>query len=67
MELLAEQRLNDILVIVGGIIPDADVPKLRAIGIDGIFLPGTPMKTIVDFIGAKVGSPDGGAVRRTLL
>ena len=38
------------LVVVGGIIPDVDVPALRAIGIKGIFLPGTPMQDIVDFI-----------------
>jgi methylmalonyl-CoA mutase C-terminal domain/subunit len=53
MELLREQRLTDVLVVVGGIIPDVDVPKLNAIGIDGIFLPGTPMQQIVDFISQR--------------
>ena len=38
------------LVVVGGIIPDVDIPKLNAIGIKGIFLPGTPMQEIVEFI-----------------
>ena len=53
MELLREQRLDDVLVVVGGIIPDVDVPRLNAIGIDGIFLPGTPMQEIVDFISRR--------------
>ena len=50
MALLAEQGLDDVLVVVGGIIPDVDIPKLNAIGIHGIFLPGTPMHAIVEFI-----------------
>ena len=58
MELLREKGLTDVLVVVGGIIPDIDVPKLNAIGIRGIFPPGTPMQKIVEFIqhhmGAKV-------------
>ena len=48
--LLAEQGMTDVLVVVGGIIPDADVPKLQALGIHGIFQPGTPMQAIVEFI-----------------
>ena len=50
MELLQERGLSDVLVVIGGIIPEVDVPKLNAIGIKGIFLPGTPMQEIVDFI-----------------
>lgn len=50
MELLHEKGLTDVLVVVGGIIPDADVPRLNAIGVRGIFQPGTPMQEIVDFI-----------------
>src|SRR5213075_2344675 len=53
MELLKEKGLDDVLVVVGGIIPDIDIPKLREIGVKGIFLPGTPMQEIVDFIGAN--------------
>ena len=34
----------------GGIIPDVDIPKLKEIGVKGIFLPGTPMQEIVEFI-----------------
>jgi methylmalonyl-CoA mutase C-terminal domain/subunit len=50
VELLGEKGLTDVLVVVGGIIPDTDVPKLNAIGIQGVFQPGTPMQEIVDFI-----------------
>jgi methylmalonyl-CoA mutase C-terminal domain/subunit len=50
MELLKEKGLDDVIMVVGGIIPDVDIPKLRAIGVKGIFLPGTPMQEIIDFI-----------------
>jgi methylmalonyl-CoA mutase, C-terminal domain len=50
MALLREQGLDDVLVVLGGIIPDVDVPRLQEIGVRGIFLPGTPMQHIVDFI-----------------
>ena len=42
MELLKDKGLDDVLVVIGGIIPDVDIPKLQAIGVKGIFLPGTP-------------------------
>jgi methylmalonyl-CoA mutase C-terminal domain/subunit len=50
MALLEERGLGDVLVLVGGIIPDVDIPKLQEIGVRGIFLPGTPMQEIVEFI-----------------
>jgi len=50
MELLREQGLDDVLVVVGGIIPDADLPGLKEIGINGVFQPGTPMQDIVTYI-----------------
>ncbi|MGV3517580.1 cobalamin B12-binding domain-containing protein [Luteitalea sp.] len=50
MELLRAQGLDDVLVLVGGIIPDQDIPRLQAIGVRGIYLPGTPMQAIVDGI-----------------
>jgi methylmalonyl-CoA mutase C-terminal domain/subunit len=56
MELLKAQGLDDVLVVIGGIIPDVDVPKLHAIGVKGVFLPGTPMQEIIDFINANVRS-----------
>ena len=54
MELLGAQGLDDVLVVVGGIIPDVDIPKLREMGVKGIFLPGTPMQEIVEFIQGNV-------------
>ena len=54
MELLREKGLDDVLVLVGGIIPDQDIPNLKALGVKGIFQPGTPMQEIVDFIHANV-------------
>jgi len=53
MQLLREKGLDDVLVVIGGIIPDVDIPKLTAIGVKGIFLPGTPMQEIIDFINAN--------------
>src|SRR6187431_2725842 len=50
MELLKAQGLTDVLVVIGGIIPDVDVPRLKEIGVRGVFLPGTPMQEIIDFI-----------------
>src|SRR5687768_15212040 len=50
MQLLEQQGLNDVLVVVGGIIPDVDIPRLREAGIKGIFLPGSPMQEIITFI-----------------
>jgi methylmalonyl-CoA mutase C-terminal domain/subunit len=57
MELLRERGLQDVLVVVGGIIPDVDIPRLREAGIKGIFLPGSPMQEIIDFIAANVRPP----------
>ena len=57
MELLKQQGLDDVLVVIGGIIPDVDIQKLRDMGISGIFLPGTPMQAIIDFITTHVRKP----------
>jgi methylmalonyl-CoA mutase C-terminal domain/subunit len=54
LELLKARGLEDVLLAVGGIIPDVDIPKLREMGVNGIFLPGTPMQEIVTFIQANV-------------
>ncbi len=54
MDLVRQHGLDDVLVVVGGIIPDLDVPKLEAIGIKGIFRPGSAMKEIVGFIEQNV-------------
>jgi methylmalonyl-CoA mutase C-terminal domain/subunit len=43
-----------VLVLIGGIIPDVDIPNLKQIGVKGIFLPGTAMQDIVEFINSHV-------------
>jgi methylmalonyl-CoA mutase C-terminal domain/subunit len=53
-ELLREKGMEDVLVVVGGIIPDVDIPKLRQAGVKGIFLPGSPMQDIITFINDNV-------------
>ena len=57
MELLKEKGLDDVLVVIGGIIPDVDVPKLNEIGVRGVFQPGTPMQAIAEFIESNVRRP----------
>ena len=54
VELLKEKGLTDVLVIGGGVIPDADIPGLKAAGIAEVFTPGTPTGNIVEFINANV-------------
>jgi methylmalonyl-CoA mutase C-terminal domain/subunit len=50
MRLLQDEGASDIIVFAGGIIPEKDIPKMKAIGIREIFLPGTPTATAVDAI-----------------
>ena len=50
MRLLEEEGAQDIVVVAGGIIPEQDIPKLKAMGIREIFLPGTTTSSAVDAI-----------------
>jgi methylmalonyl-CoA mutase, C-terminal domain len=59
MELLRAQGLNDVVVLIGGIIPDADIPALKALGVHGVFPPGSSMQDIIEFIGRTVHSRAG--------
>ena len=56
MAQLREQGADDIVVFGGGIIPEADIPALTAMGVAQIFGPGTPMQQIVDWVNDHVGS-----------
>ena len=56
MDLLREKGMGDATVVIGGIIPEADIPGLKQAGIAEIFLPGTPTQAIVDFIRQRVAS-----------
>lgn len=55
VELLREQGAGDIVVFGGGIIPDEDIPGLKAKGIQEIFTPGTPTSATVHFLREKCG------------
>ena len=50
VELLKERDAADITVFCGGIIPDDDIPLLRAMGIDGVFTPGASTRDIVVWV-----------------
>jgi methylmalonyl-CoA mutase, C-terminal domain len=50
MKLLHDKGMNDVTVLVGGIIPEADVAPLKKSGIAEIFLPGTSTQDIIEFI-----------------
>ncbi len=54
MELLRQKGMQDVLVLVGGIIPEADIPGLKQAGIAAIFLPGTSTQDIVNFVRERV-------------
>ncbi len=54
MDLLRQNKMDDVLVLVGGIIPDQDMPLLKQKGVAGIFQPGTAMDEIIQFIRGNV-------------
>jgi len=54
MELLREQGMKDLLVLGGGVIPEEDIPSLKALGIGAIFGPGTSTETIVKYVQENV-------------
>jgi methylmalonyl-CoA mutase C-terminal domain/subunit len=56
--LLQEAGLDDVLITAGGIIPDDDVPALKAAGISEVFGPGTTIRQVADFIRASVRPRD---------
>jgi len=48
---------GDVMVLLGGIIYEEDFPALKKMGVAGIFVPGTPLKDIVDFVNEKMSAP----------
>ena len=50
MELLREKQMTDVLVVVGGIIPDDDAAELKRQGVAEVFQPGTSLESIVSFL-----------------
>ena len=54
LEGLRAQNAEDVRVIVGGIIPEADIPQLESIGVSGVFTAGTPVSAIAAFISNSI-------------
>jgi methylmalonyl-CoA mutase C-terminal domain/subunit len=50
MELLREKEMDDVLVIVGGIVPDDDAAELKKLGVAEVFQPGASLQRIIQFI-----------------
>jgi methylmalonyl-CoA mutase C-terminal domain/subunit len=50
VEGLEAEGLGDVLVVCGGIIPDADIPRLKEVGVAGVFTPGSPLTEIADWL-----------------
>ena len=57
MNLLHQKQMSDVLVIVGGTIPDSDAARLKAIGVAEVFQPGASLNAIIDFIRSRVTEP----------
>jgi methylmalonyl-CoA mutase C-terminal domain/subunit len=54
MELVEQNKMDDVLVFMGGIVPNQDIQQLKTMGIKGIFLPGSSLNEIVDFVKQNV-------------
>ncbi|NCD09083.1 MAG: cobalamin B12-binding domain-containing protein [Negativicutes bacterium] len=54
VELLKAKGMTEVLTIGGGVIPDSDIPGLKAAGVSEVFTPGTPTSAIVEYINANV-------------
>ena len=58
MQLLHAKHMDDVTVLVGGIIPEVDIAELKKAGIAEVFLPGTSTREIVDFVRSHVRARD---------
>ena len=54
MELFKQNNVNDVLVAAGGILPDEDIPAIKAMGIKGCFGPGTSTEEIIEFVRSNI-------------
>jgi methylmalonyl-CoA mutase, C-terminal domain len=57
LSLLREKQMEDVLVVVGGIIPDDDAAQLKKQGVAAVFQPGASLEEIVTFIRSSVKQP----------
>jgi methylmalonyl-CoA mutase C-terminal domain/subunit len=61
LQLLREQEAGDVLVLVGGLVPEADRWRLEEMGVAGVFTAGTPVAQIASFISQRLGLAEGAA------
>jgi len=54
MEAMREHNLDRVITVLGGVIPETDIPKLKELGVAEVFLPGTPLEDIVSFVSQNV-------------
>jgi len=59
IELLREQDAGDVVVTVGGTIPNQDIPELKELGVAEVFTPGAPIQGMIDFINEAVPAARG--------
>ena len=57
MELLKQKEMTDVVVVVGGIVPDEDAAELKRQGVGAVFQPGSSLRNIVEFIRGAVKQP----------
>jgi methylmalonyl-CoA mutase C-terminal domain/subunit len=57
IELLQQKKMTDVVVIVGGIVPDDDAAELKRQGVGAVFQPGSSLRNIVEFIRGAVKQP----------
>lgn len=50
LELMRERGLTDVLLVIGGIIPEDDAAQLKQLGVAAVFQPGSSLESVVDFI-----------------
>jgi len=57
VELCRQRGLEDVLLVVGGVIPKADVPRLKALGVQGVFPGGTPFSEFITWLKERTAAP----------
>lgn len=63
MEKMKEKKMDDVLVVVGGVIPKQDIPELKKVGIEGVFPGGTPFEESIRWIEENVKRVQGRETR----
>lgn len=56
VDALRRKGKDDVLLLVGGTIPHEDIPQLKELGVDEVFLPGAPLDSIVDYVQRQMAS-----------